>query len=224
MVYKSGSVRGVRGEPSRDDARPAPPPFRPTSPSTFPTTPPVDALVTLEPLVPLAFEVDFPLVEFPFDGRTAVARPATWDDVELLRVWKNAHRHAFFHRAEISPEDQRRWFDAFSRRADARMFVLQLDGRARGCVGFRFVAPGELELFNLILGDDSAPRRGLMSAFYGALERELAQRGVRRIELRVLRTNGVGIAFYERHGFTRYEAPDDGESFALEKALEGRSA
>lgn len=167
-------------------------------------------------MAPLDFQV-----EFPFDGRTALARPATWDDVELLRVWKNANRHAFFHRAEIAPEDQRRWFEGFSQRTDAQMFVLELEGAALGCVGFRFVAPGSVDLFNLILGDASTKRRGLMSAFYGALERELARRGVSRVELRVLRSNGTGIAFYERHGFTRYDAPDDGESLALQKSLEG---
>ncbi|MEZ6014957.1 MAG: GNAT family N-acetyltransferase [Planctomycetota bacterium] len=172
-------------------------------------------------MAPLDFNV-----EFPFDGRTALARPATWDDVEPLRLWKNANRHAFFHRDEIAPEGQRAWFEAFSKRTDAQMFMLELEGAALGCVGFRFVAPGSVELFNLILGKQSvgdAPilRRGLMSAFYGALEAELAGRGVRRVELRVLRTNEAGIAFYTRHGFTRYDAPDDGESLALEKSLEG---
>jgi ribosomal protein S18 acetylase RimI-like enzyme len=167
-------------------------------------------------LAPLQFSV-----EFPFDGRAAWARPATWDDVELLRAWKNANRHAFFHRAEIGPEEQRRWFEGFSQRSDAQMFILELDGAALGCVGFRFVAPDSVDLFNLILGDASTKRRGLMTAFYGTLERELARRGIRRIELRVLRTNEAGIAFYLRHGFARYEAPDDGESLALQKSLEG---
>ncbi len=167
--------------------------------------------------------LDF-LVEFPFDGRSALARPATWDDVELLRVWKNANRHAFFHRAEIAPEDQRRWFQGFSQRTDAQMFVLEIDGAALGCVGFRFVTPESVDLFNLIRGDVSTKRRGLMSAFYGALERELARRGVRRVELRVLCSNESGIAFYERHGFTRYDAPGDGESLALQKSLEGHGS
>jgi ribosomal protein S18 acetylase RimI-like enzyme len=172
-----------------------------------------------ESMAPLDFQV-----EFPFDGRTALARPATWDDVELLRVLKNTNRHAFFHRAEIAPEDQRRWFEGFSQRTDAQMFVLQLDGKAVGCVGFRFVAPGSVDLFNLILGDKSLERCGMMTAFYGALERELAQRGVRRVELRVLCSNESGVAFYERHGFTRYDAPDDGESLALQKSLEGHGS
>lgn len=170
-------------------------------------------------MAPLDFQV-----EFPFDGRTALARPATWDDIELLRVWKNNNRHAFFHRAEISPEDQRRWFTGFSQRTDAQMFILELDGAALGCVGFRFVASGSVDLFNLILGETSTKRRGLMSAFYGVLERELAWRGVSRVELRVLCTNTPGIAFYERHGFTRYDAQDDGESLALQKVLEGSHA
>jgi ribosomal protein S18 acetylase RimI-like enzyme len=182
-------------------------------------SPPAATHEMLESMAPLDFQI-----EFPFDGRTALARPATWDDIELLRVWKNANRDAFFHRVEITPEDQRRWFAGFSQRTDAQMFILELDGVALGCVGFRFVASGSVDLFNLILGDVSTKRRGLMSAFYGTLERELAQRGVSRVQLRVLRTNAPGIAFYERHGFTRYDATDDGESFALEKALTGPHA
>ena len=157
--------------------------------------------------------------EFPFNGRSAVARLARVDDVELLRVWKNANRHAFFHRAEISPEDQQRWFAAFSQRDDAAMFVLDFDGAPRGCVGFRFVGPGTVDLFNLILGDSAYQGTGLTSAFYRALEAALAARGVERIVLRVLRSNELGQAFYARHGFSPYDAPDDGESLALTKSL-----
>jgi len=159
--------------------------------------------------------------EFPFDGRLALARPATWNDLESLRAWKNANRHAFFHRAEISPEEQRRWFEGFSAREDAAMFMLELDGTARGCVGFRFVAPGTVDLFNLILGDTALQGTGLTSAFYRALETALAARGVERIVLRVLRSNELGRAFYARHGFQPYDAEDDGESLALEKLLSG---
>lgn len=158
-------------------------------------------------------------VEFSVDDRAALARPATWADVELLRAWKNAQRHAFFHKDEIGAEAQRRWFEAFSLRTDAQMFVLDLEARPIGCVGFRFVSADSVDLFNLILGAADVARRGVMSAFLQALEPGLARAGVRRVELRVLADNAPAIAFYERHGFTPYDAPADGASLALEKSL-----
>lgn len=150
----------------------------------------------------------------------ALARPAEWRDVEHLRAWKNANRRSFFHQDEIDAAAQRRWFEAFSARTDAQMYVLEVDGLASGCVGFRFVSADSVDLFNLILGRAELARTGVMSAFYRALERGLAQRGIARIELRVLRDNAAGRAFYARHGFAPYAAEDDERSLALEKRLE----
>jgi RimJ/RimL family protein N-acetyltransferase len=159
-------------------------------------------------------------VDVPWTGGVALARQAAWGDVETLRLWKNANRSSFFHRAEIEPDEQRRWFEAFSARSDAQMFVLDVDDVPAGCVGFRFVSDDSVDLFNLILGRTELARSGVMSAFYRALELELAQRGIARIVLRVLEDNVAGRAFYARHGFSPCESPDDGRSLALEKRLE----
>ena len=158
-------------------------------------------------------------VDVPFDGRRCRARPATRADIEPLRAWKNANRSAFFHKEEIGAEAQRRWFEDFSGRPGEQMFVLELEGRPIGCVGFRFVRDGVVDLFNLILGDPAFARRGLMSAFYRALEPELARTGVRSIELEVLADNAAAIAFYRKHGFVGDERSRDGASLALRKAV-----
>ena len=138
---------------------------------------------------------------FEVDAERFSVRPARRADIETLRVWKNANRAAFFTKEEISPEQQEAWFEAFSKKTDQQMFVFERAGKLAGCVGFRFVAPGEVDLFNLILGDGRYGRKGVISAFYRCLESELAHRGVERIQLRVLSSNAPGIAFYRKHGF-----------------------
>ena len=157
-------------------------------------------------------------LDVPFEGRSLRARPATRADIEQLRVWKNANRRAFFHQEEITPEGQQRWFEAFCARPLEQMFLLEDEGRPLGCVGFRFVTDDAVDLFNLILGDPSFARGGLMSAFYAALEPALARRGVRRIELKVLADNASAIAFYEHQGFAQRPA-EEGAFLAMEKVL-----
>jgi RimJ/RimL family protein N-acetyltransferase len=159
-------------------------------------------------------------VHFTVGGRDARARPAEWSDVELLRRWKNAMRHAFFHKDVISAEAQQAWFQAFSARTDARMFVLEIGGCAVGCVGFRAAGPATVELFNLILGEPTLARSGVMSEFHRALAEELARHGIERIVLVVLRDNTPAIAFYERLGYVEaaHDAPAGSRPMELQLA------
>jgi ribosomal protein S18 acetylase RimI-like enzyme len=161
-------------------------------------------------------QLDF-TVAFDHDGFGYLARPAALADIETLRVWKNAHRAAFFTQTEITSGQQAAWFRDFSQKTDQQMFLLVRGEERVGCVGYRCLAPGVVDLFNLILGKDELAGTGLMTAFCRCLEGELARRGVQRIRLTVLSGNGPAIAFYHKLGFAVLETRP--EALVMEKAL-----
>ncbi|HEX9640169.1 MAG TPA: GNAT family N-acetyltransferase [Candidatus Krumholzibacteria bacterium] len=139
---------------------------------------------------------------FESAGQVFRVRPVEAMDIEVLRIWKNTHRAVFFHKDIISPEQQAAWFEAFSARTNEQIFVLEHGQRLVACIGFRTLEEGVVEMFNLILGaEDYRGRGALMSTFYLNLEYGLVQRGVDRIELRVLPDNERAISFYRRNGY-----------------------
>lgn len=135
------------------------------------------------------------------DGQQLEVRPIRANDIETLRVWKNANRQAFFYKNEISFEQQKVWFESFSEIRDQKMFLLEQSGQPIGCVGFRVVRSREVDLFNLILGEVAYRGRGLMSMAYQSLEKKLSSLGVVRIEAKVIPSNHKAIAFYLKQEF-----------------------
>ena len=52
------------------------------------------------------------------------------DDIENLRLWKNKHKNSFFHKKDITREEQEYWFNSvYSNNNDDIMFVVVLDGK-----------------------------------------------------------------------------------------------
>ncbi|MBI5650578.1 MAG: hypothetical protein HZC40_09065 [Chloroflexi bacterium] len=84
-------------------------------------------------------------------------------DCENLREWKNANRFAFFHQALITPEQQAQWFENYLTRAYDYMFIVQVDARALGCMGFRLIE-NHADVYYVILGDRAMGKRGWMRA------------------------------------------------------------
>lgn len=125
-------------------------------------------------------------------------RSAEREDAERLRAWKNAHRRYFFFQDEISAEAQRRWIEGYLARADDFMFIVELDGRPVGCMGFRLL-DGLADVYNVILGDAAEGGRGLMSR---ALRLMLthARTLTDRAGLKVLKDNPA-VGYYQKNGF-----------------------
>ncbi len=125
-------------------------------------------------------------------------RAVTRQDGELLRTWKNTHRHLFFHKDVISAEAQARWMEGHLARPDDHMFVVWFEDRPVGCMAVRLL-DGEGDIYNVILGDAAAGGRGVMGV---ALRMMLAYArsavGV-DIGLKVLSDNPA-VRFYERNG------------------------
>lgn len=122
------------------------------------------------------------------------------DDLERLRLWKNAHRDAFFFKGVITPEGQREWYEGYLARPDDFMFTIRLGGRAIGCIGFRGLGE-RVDVYNVILGEKDASGKGLMR---DALLTMLTEAGRRYpglpLTLVVLKDNPA-VGWYLRSGF-----------------------
>jgi hypothetical protein len=129
--------------------------------------------------------------------------------LETLRRLKNAHRGRFFFQLEISPEQQRVWFDGYLTRSDDWMFVIVHEQAVVGCVGFR-VVDHAIDLYNLLREDSidrslDVPGRAFdMMCAYAAATYALPIRG------RVLADNPA-INWFLRRGFEiRGQAAENG--------------
>jgi ribosomal protein S18 acetylase RimI-like enzyme len=130
-------------------------------------------------------------------------RTVTDADADRLRRWKNAHREAFFFRGEITPQMQREWLLRYHRRPDDLMFVVECDGLAVGCMGFR-LQEGEVDVYNVIRGREDAGAPGAMGRAMGLMCSYICARHPAPVRARVVRGNPA-LAWYRRQGF-RVEA------------------
>lgn len=73
--------------------------------------------------------------------------------LEVLRRWKNAHRHRFFHQTEISPDEQTAWFARHSQISDDWIFVIRERSMIVGCLGVRRETDS-VDIYNVLTADD----------------------------------------------------------------------
>jgi len=126
-------------------------------------------------------------------------RAANENDLENLLQWKNEQREFFFHKDIITPEQQRAWFAKFQARNHDYMFIVDLNGKAIGCMGIRLLDEA-WDIYNVILGLTDYGKKGYMGkAFQTMLT--YAQ-SVRKcpITLQVLKSNPAA-AWYKKYGF-----------------------
>ena len=69
------------------------------------------------------------------EGGTLSLIAANENDLENLRQWKNEQREFFFHKDIITIEQQCAWFAKFKARKHDYMFIVDLNGKAIGCMG-----------------------------------------------------------------------------------------
>jgi RimJ/RimL family protein N-acetyltransferase len=134
-------------------------------------------------------------------------RSATALDIENLRAWKNAQSQFFFHQAEISPTQQRAWFDAFVQRPNDYMLMVEHQGTAKGCMGIRLLE-AQWDIYNVILGDPAFGGQGHMGRAFAAMLAMALQQCDLPITLKVLKHNPA-VRWYLKNGFTTaFEAED----------------
>lgn len=134
------------------------------------------------------------------DGVAACLRTVAASDCENLRTWKNAHRHAFFYQDLISPEEQRRWFQAYRKRLDDHMFIVVLKADI-GCMGFRRLE-GKLDVYNIIRGVPGSGRRGEMRDALHLMCAYALSRYTCEVGCKVLIDNPA-VTWYEGCGFVK---------------------
>lgn len=126
-------------------------------------------------------------------------RAADWNDQDSLRNWKNNNRQFFFNKAVILPEQQMEWFRGYGARERDYVFMVEVGGRAIGCMGVRLLED-DWDVYNVILGEPAEGGKGHMSR---ALRLMLAFAYRTRqcaVQLKVLKANPAA-GWYEKNGF-----------------------
>ena len=121
--------------------------------------------------------------------------------LELLRQWKNNYRHRFFHQEQITPAQQRAWFDAYSARPDDWIFLIR-DANAAltaGCLGYRVIA-GEVDVYNVLRAEKLPSRSRAHSHALNILTNYVATALSLPIRARVLADNPAA-RWARAHGF-----------------------
>jgi len=144
------------------------------------------------------------------------------EDIENLRVWKNKNKGSFFLNRDILPEEQEKWFEAFSERDEDFMFVVEQSvndsWETIGCMGFRRLADeGCIDAYNIMRGSNPAPASFAMSdafrlmlAYAASLYPDLP------IQCKVLCKNPA-VEWYQKNNFS-IVGERSGEYYLMELA------
>ena len=131
----------------------------------------------------------------------------SFDEIELLRIWKNSHRQFFFNKNIITRIQQIDWFEEYSKRDNDYIFVVKYKNKSIGCMGIRQI-DAEWEVYNVILGDLSYGGNGLMGKAFQMMLSFALNINKSIIFLRVLNTNPA-IGWYEKNNFKKIHAEED---------------
>ena len=142
-------------------------------------------------------------------------RPLTEADTPQTLAWRNQDRvrTAFVTAEVLSPDQHRRWFDAYAERDDDFVFIVEERGSG--------AAVGQIALYavdwmartatfgRLYIGEDSALGRGLATEATGLILDWARRLGLREIRLEVFRGNRRAVELYRKAGFETYGAQSD---------------
>lgn len=142
-----------------------------------------------------------------FDDPRLHLRSAAEADLEDLRLWKNDQREYFFHKSEITPEQQRSWFTSFQDRPYDFMFMVECEDQSIGCMGIRLIDDG-WDIYNVILGRQEFGRQGLMGKAFKSMLAFAVSIKDAPITLKVLKHNPA-VEWYLRGGFVVTSTHDD---------------
>jgi ribosomal protein S18 acetylase RimI-like enzyme len=136
-------------------------------------------------------------------------RLATLDDRECLRLWKNQNKQYYFHKKDISPDEQAAWFSGYLERQDDHVFMVEEEeGPAWtivGVVACRLLQdPSTVDLYNIMRGARGAADRTNMGDALQTLCREIMAHYKEPITCKVLADNPA-LDWYARLGFEVWE-------------------
>lgn len=126
-----------------------------------------------------------------------VLKPLHYNNLELVRKWRNENRNFFIHNEIISSEGHKRWYNQYKTDPTDTIFIIYNNKQPIGTISLSFSDHG-VEIGRVILGEKEFSRKGIMGV---ALELLISKINNKRIFLKVLKTNTIAINFYKKHNF-----------------------
>ncbi len=129
------------------------------------------------------------------------------DDIENLRLWKNQNKASFFLKEDITPDQQKHWYQGIRNREQDFMFIVeQKDGgewQEVGCMGIRKLADeGCIDAYNIIRSRRIEPASFKMSdAFRVMLSFSVNQYSEFPVRCKVL-CNNPAVEWYKNNNFS----------------------
>jgi len=129
------------------------------------------------------------------------------NDIEDLRNWKNDNKNSFFLNNDITPKQQKKWYNNFIIREHDYMFIVEQkteeDWTGIGCMGFRKIeAEGCVDGYNIIRAKKIEPASFTMSdAFQLMLAYAASSYPELPIRVKVLSGNPA-VAWYQKNQFS----------------------
>jgi ribosomal protein S18 acetylase RimI-like enzyme len=129
-------------------------------------------------------------------------REITSDDLEILRLQKNQNKEFFFHKNDISKEDQLRWYGGYLKREEDWMMVCYADyGDIWGIMGVRKLEEDILDFYNIIRVK-KLKNTSMKDTFLEFIYFMKKIYPTHRIQVEVL-MNNPAIGWYENVGFKK---------------------
>lgn len=129
------------------------------------------------------------------------------DDIEKLRKWKNENRKSFFYNKLISKKEQIIWFENYLKKPDDYIFIINVNGKEIGCIGFRKL-DNEIDIYNVILGKKEFAGNNFVGKAMLALCSYLIDKYKLKITCKVLIDNPA-INWYKKNNFFEVLSKDN---------------
>lgn len=110
------------------------------------------------------------------------------NDLDKLRLWKNANKTRFFFQDEISSEAQEIWFQGYQLQKNNYMYIVEVGLVGIGCMGIRLI-DNCWDIYNVILGESAFAKKGHMSEALKKMIKSAQSLEYRSVELEVLIDN-----------------------------------
>ncbi|MFC1649273.1 GNAT family N-acetyltransferase [Patescibacteria group bacterium] len=131
-------------------------------------------------------------------------RPLEKDDIEILRIWRNASRKSFLSSHAISQSKQKKWFLNYQNNERDIVFVIENNlGESVGAVSLYDFEPdiSQVEYGRLIIDPKRRGKGHAHAATKCLVNYAFKSLGYRTIYLEVLKSNKIALELYKKIGF-----------------------
>jgi ribosomal protein S18 acetylase RimI-like enzyme len=149
----------------------------------------------------------FQLISRSINGNSVYLNTVNDVNLEKIRNWKNSERNYFFHKQEISKEQQLDWYQKYLLRDNDFIFVINYLNNDIGSIGIRKIK-NEWDIYNVIIVDKNYSKMGLMRS--GIEEIINFSQRIERLDitLKVLKINPA-VSWYIKNNFKIIDEQDE---------------